>query len=72
MRRITSACLLQTLRFEANNELTPEQEFEIYCKRLEQKHILYVIEEKTEHSDGTIFVKIKKQYNTYPTTGYIN
>lgn len=71
MRRITSACLMQTLRFEANGELTPEQEFEVYCRRLDQKHTKYVIDEKVQNLDGTLQVKLRKQYNSYQTTGYM-
>lgn len=37
MRRITSACLLQTMRFDTLNDVTPEQEFEIYCKNSRRK-----------------------------------
>ena len=35
MRRITSACLLQTMRFDNLNGENPEQELEIYCKKLD-------------------------------------
>lgn len=71
MRRITSACLLQTMRFDTLNDVTPEQEFEIYCKKLEKKGTKYVIESKETESDGAIVVKIRKQYNAYKVDGYM-
>ena len=47
MRRITSAGLLQTMRFDNLNGENPEQELEMYCKKLDMKRTKYVIEEKT-------------------------
>lgn len=72
MRRITSACLLQTMKFDIANEAKPEQEFEVYCKNLDKKNIKYVIEDKQKESDGSLIVKIKKQYNAYKANGYLN
>ena len=63
---------MQTLRFEATNDISPEQEFEIYCKKLDQGQTRYVIEEKALNPDGTLSVRIKKQYNAYKSTGYID
>lgn len=42
MRRIISACLLQTMRFDT-----------------------------TKEADGSLVVKIRKQYNSYSTDGYL-
>lgn len=72
MRRITSACLLQTMRFDTMNEADPERDLEIYCKKLEKKNTKYVIEDKIVEEDGSIVIKVRKQYNTYGTTGYID
>ena len=69
MRRITSACLLQTMRFDNLNGENPEQELEIYCKKLDMKKAAYVIEEKTVQPGGALVVKIKRQYNQYKTDG---
>ena len=43
MRRITSACLLQTMRFDNLNGENPEQELEIYCKKLDMKKAAYAL-----------------------------
>ena len=71
MRRITSACLLQTMRFDNLNGENPEQELEIYCKKLDMKKAAYAIEEKTVQPGGALLAKIKRQYNQYKTDGYL-
>ena len=71
MRRITSACLLQTMRFDTLNDTDPEVDFAEYCKKLDEKKTKYVIEEKRKEPGGILIVKIKKQYNLYRTDGYL-
>lgn len=71
MRRIVSACLLQTMRFDTTKEADPELDFIIFCKKLEKSSVKYVIEEKTKEADGSLVVKIRKQYNSYSTDGYL-
>ena len=71
MRRIVSACLLQTMRFDTTKEADPEQDFTNLCKKLEKSSVKYVIEEKTKEADGSLVVKIRKQYNSYSTDGYL-
>lgn len=71
MRRITSACLLQTMRFDTTNDADPEKELAIYCGKLDRKKTNYVIEETKKEPDGSLIVKIRKQYNTYKTDGYL-
>ena len=71
MRRIVSACLLQTMRFDTTKEADPEQDFTSFCKKLEKSSVKYVIEEKTKEADGSLVVKIRKQYNSYSTEGYL-
>ncbi len=72
MRRITSACLLQTMKFDTTNDANPDKDFEIYCGKLNKKNVKYVIDEKKKEADGSIVVKIKKQYNMYKTDCYLN
>lgn len=71
MRRITSACLLQTMKFDTMNDADPDQEFEIFCSKMNKKGTKYEIESKEKQADGSIIVKIKKQYNSYKTEGYL-
>lgn len=72
MRRIASACLLQTMTFDTANDANPEQEFQFFCNKLDKKHTKYVIEDKKKEADGSLVVKIRKQYNNYKTDGYLN
>lgn len=70
MKRIKSACLLQTIHFQLSDKLEHEaavvavrEEFEQYKKRLEQAHTKYQVLDETEQPDGSFIVHIKKQYN---------
>lgn len=71
MRRITSACLLQTMRFDTLNGEDPAQELEMFCKKLDMKKTKYIIEEKTSEPGRALLVKIRRQYNQYKTDGYL-
>ena len=42
MRRIMSACLLQTMRFDTANDANPDQEFEMFCQKMDRNRTQYV------------------------------
>ena len=72
MKRITSACLEQTIRFfDATGNIRPEDELEQYKKKMDRRNTRYEILETNKQEDGSIIIKIKKQYNTYGTEGYL-
>ena len=72
MKRITSACLEQTIRFfDATGTIRPEDELEQYKKKMDRRNTRYEILETSKQEDGSIIIKIKKQYNTYGTEGYL-
>lgn len=72
MKRITSACLEQRIRFfDATGTISPEEELELYKKKMDKRNTRYEILETNKESDGSIIVKIRKQYNTYSTEGYM-
>lgn len=71
MRRVVSACLLQTMRFDTLNGADPEKDLEIYCKRMDMKKARYVIEGKEKQPDGSLLVKVRRQYNQYQADGYM-
>ena len=72
MKRITSACLEQTIRFfDATGTIRPEVELEQYKKKMDRRNTRYEILETNKQEDGSIIIKIKKQYNTYSTEGYL-
>lgn len=64
MKRIITACLEQTIKFET-------EEIEAFKAQLDRKSIKYRIL-GTEKCDGEIIVRIKKQYNTYDVGDYFD
>ena len=49
-----------------------EQEVEQYKKTLERNRTQYKITEQTTQSDGSIILKVIKQYNASPVGDYLN
>lgn len=72
MKRITSACLEQTIRFDTYNDADPKEDLKRFLEVLDRKKTRYQVVEQWEESDGTLFIKLKKQYNAYKTDGYID
>ncbi|MDR0924273.1 MAG: protein pyrBI [Hungatella sp.] len=66
MKRIISACLEQTQRFES------EISYQAYIESLECKRIKYKIIDKQIQSDNTVVIKIIRDYNSYPVDGYLD
>lgn len=72
MKRVKAACILQTLVFSQKPEMgySKEQslklcheEVEHYKAALERARTKYVITEETEQDDGSVVIRVKKQYN---------
>ena len=79
MKRVKAACICQTLHFmlkeDAEHEWAVkqvEQEFEQYKRRLESNHTQYRITEQTIQPDGSIIIKVIKQYNSSPVGNYLD
>lgn len=80
MKRIQSACICQTLLFTLkDNVLPPEEaaaqvarEVEQYKKTLERNRVKHRIVEETRQPDGSVVVKIIKQYNMSPVGSYLD
>lgn len=72
MKRITSACLEQTIRFDTYNDANPKEDLNKFLELLDRKRIKYQVVDQTEEADGTVVLKLKKQYNAYKTVGYID
>lgn len=66
MKRIISACLEQTNRFET------AEEFAAYTASMNRKNVKYKVVESENQPDGSVIVKIKKQYNHYDTGSYLD
>lgn len=79
MKRIQSACICQTLLFTLKDDIPHdeaaaqvEREVEQYKKTLERNRVKHRIVEETRQSDGSIIVKIIKQYNMSPVGSYLD
>ena len=79
MKRIQSACICQTLHFMLKEELPHDEalrqlthEVAHYKETLERTRGKYRILEETPLEDGSIIVKVIKQYNQSPVGDYLN
>ena len=79
MKRVKAACICQTLHFMLKEDVAHDyavrlvqDEVAHYKKNLERNHTRYKIVEETEQSDGSILVKVIKQYNTSPVGDYLD
>lgn len=79
MKRIKSACICQTIHFMLkdgiSNDYTRKQiifEVENYKKTLERNRTKYKIVEEKMQDDGSVIIKVIKQYNTSPVGEYLD
>lgn len=79
MKRIQSACICQTLLFTLKDDLPHDEaaaqaarEVELYKKALERNRVKHRIVEETQQPDGSVVVKIIKQYNMSPVGNYLD
>ena len=72
MKKIQSACILQTLVFQQREDrgFSTEQKLEMsrdelakYKAALGKDRIRFQMIEETERDDGSILIRIRKQYN---------
>lgn len=72
MKRVKAACIFQTLVFAQKPELgfskekalkMNHEEFEHYKATLENVRTRYQIDDTVEQEDGSLVVKVRKQYN---------
>ena len=72
MKRVKAACILQTLVFSQKPEIgyskesalkINQEEIERYKKNLERTRTKYQIVDTVEQSDGSVILRVRKQYN---------
>lgn len=72
MKRVKSACIMQTLVFSQKPELGQSRdvnlklnrdEFAHYKHTMERTSVRYQILDESEEQDGTLVVHVRKQYN---------
>lgn len=78
MKRIKEACICQTLVFlpnEANEEAKAKsqvrEEVASYKRKMEEGNVVFKILEEKENPDGSVEIKLKKQYGLSPVGSYL-
>ncbi len=79
MKRVKAACICQTLHFMLKDGVTGDyavrqvkEEVAQYKKNLEKNRTQYKIVDESVCEDGSIILKVIKQYNTSPVGDYLN
>lgn len=79
MKRVKAACICQTLHFMLKEDVSHDyavsmvkKEVEQYRKGLERNHTQYKIVEEIEQPDGSMVIKVIKQYNSSPVGNYLD
>lgn len=79
MKRVKAACICQTLHFMLKEDLPRdlavrlvEQEIDQYKKKLEHNRTQYKIVDQTVQPDGSVMLKVIKQYNAVPVGSYLD
>ena len=78
MKRVKAACICQTLHFMLKDDLghdyavkLVQEEVETYKASLDKSRTKYRIVSEETQSDGSVMIKIIKQYNTSPVGDYL-
>ena len=79
MKRIKAACICQTLHFMLKEDIPQEEavrlvqaELAQYKTTLERNRTKYKIIDEAAQPDGSIIVKVIKQYNSSPVGDYLD
>lgn len=79
MKRVKAACICQTLHFMLKEDVEHsyavrlvQEEYERYKRDLERTHTRYKIVEETTQPDGSILIRIIKQYNHSAVGDYLD
>ena len=79
MKRVKAACICQTLHFMLKEDAAHDwavrqvkQDVENYKKTLERNRTQYKIVDESTQPDGSVIIKVIKQYNTSPVGDYLN
>ena len=79
MKRVKAACICQTLHFQMKEDLEHSiaarmvyEEVEHYKQALERNRTRYKIVDEAEQEDGSVIIRIIKQYNQSPVGDYLD
>jgi len=65
MKRIVSACLVQTMLFDSMEEV------ELFRKQLDKKRVPYCVDSMEQTENGAVRVQLRRRYVHYPVGDYI-
>ena len=79
MKRVKAACICKTLHFMLKDDLRHDyavklvkEEVEKYKASLDKNRTKYKIVSEETQSNGSVMIKIIKQYNTSPVGDYLD
>lgn len=79
MKRIKSACLYQTIHFQLKEDVPHDvavrgvrDELDHYKAQLTRNHTRYKVVDESVQPDGSIMLRLKKQYNSYNCDEYMD
>ena len=79
MKRVKAACICQTLHFMLKDDLGHDyavklvkEEVEKYKASLDKNRTKYKIVNEEAQPDGSVMLKVIKQYNASPVGDYLN
>ena len=79
MKRVNAACICQTLHFQLKEDIEHSiaarmvrEEVEHYKRALEKNNTRYKLVDEIPQEDGSVIVKIIKQYNQSPVGDYLD
>ena len=79
MKRVKAACICQTLHFMLKDDLGHDyavklvkEEVEKYKTSLDKNRTKYKLVSEETQPDGSVMIKIIKQYNTSPVGDYLD
>ena len=79
MKRIKAACICQTLHFQLKEDLEHSiavrlvrEEVDYYKQALQSNRTRHNIQDDAEHEDGSVVIRIIKQYNRSPVGNYLD
>lgn len=79
MKRVKAACICQTLHFMLKEDVghdyavkLVQQDIEHYKANLDRNRTQFKIVEEVEQPDGSMIIKVIKQYNNSPVGNYLD
>ena len=79
MKRVKAACLMQTLQFQAKDDIPREEAEQIvkdevarYKRQLARRNVAHVIDEERTEPDGSVVLRVRKQYISSPVGAYLD